>query len=223
MSQQGPGGYGGYPPGGGPPGGYGGFPPGPGQPPGGYGPPGSPPGGYGGPGAPGGHGGPGGPGWGQQPQHGGPSPYGAPPPPGPPPKKGTSPVVWLGVGCGVLLLVGGAGAAWFFYTASQKISAALAVGSAIAFVDGGVAVTVPPTGAGGAGGTVILPGPAGLATGGPSCELAAKCCRSMVAKSGGNPAAEAACDNMKTLPQVGCEQALETYKRSAPLIGASCP
>jgi hypothetical protein len=220
MSQQGPGGYGGYPPGGGPPGGYGGYPPGPGQPPGGYGPPGAPPGGYGGPG---GHGGPGGPGWGPPPHAGGPSPYAAPPPPGPPPKKGTSPVVWLGVGCGVLLLVGGAFAAWFFYTASQTLSAALAVGSALTLADGGVSVTVPPAGAGGSGGTLVLPGPAGLATGGPNCELAAKCCRSMVAKSGGNPAAEAACDNMKTLPQVGCVQALETYKRSAPLIGATCP
>jgi hypothetical protein len=208
MSQQGPGGYGGYPPGGGPPGGYGGYPPG-GGPPGGYGPPGSPPGGYGGPGAPGGHGGPGGPG------------YGAPPPPGPPAKKGTSPVVWLGVGCGVLMLLGGAGAAWFFYTASQGISAALAVGSALA--DGGISITVPPGAAGGAGGTLVLPGPAGLATGGPACEQAAQCCRSMVAKSGGNPAAEAACDNMKAMPQVGCVQALETYKRSAPLVGATCP
>jgi hypothetical protein len=127
------------------------------------------------------------------------------------------------VGCGVLLLFGGAGAAWFFYTASQGISAALAVGSALAFSDGGVSITVPPGAAGGAGGTLVLPGPAGLATGGPVCEEAARCCRSMVAKSGGNAAAEAACDNMKAMPQVGCVQALETYKRSAPLVGATCP
>jgi hypothetical protein len=220
MSQQGPGGYGGYPPGGGPPGGYGGYPPGPGQPPGGYGPPGSPPGGYGGPGAPGGYGGPGGPGWGQQPPQGGPPPYGAPPPPGPPPKKGTSPVVWLGVGCGVLLLVGGAGAAWFFYAASQGISAALAVGSALVLADGGVSA---PVAAGGAEGTPVVPGPAGLATGGPDCELAATCCRSIVTKSGGNAAAAEACDNMKSAPRLACAQALETYKRSAPVIGATCP
>jgi hypothetical protein len=128
-------------------------------------------------------------------------------------------VVWLGVGCGVLLLLGGASAAWFFYTASRGITAALEAGAALA--DAGVTLTPPA--AGGAGGTLIVPGPGGLATGGPACEQAAKCCRSMVAKSGGNPAAEAACDNMKTMPQIGCTQALETYKRSAPLVGATCP
>jgi hypothetical protein len=223
MSQQGPGGYGGYPPGGGPPGGYGGYPPGGGPPgggpPGGHGgypPGGGPPGGYGPPG----HGSPGAPpGWGKPPG------YGAPPPAAPPPqKKATNPIVWLGLGCGVLLfLVGGAGAAWFFYTASRGLSSALAVGSALSVVDGGVTLTVPPGAAGGAGGTLALPGPGGLATGGPVCEQAASCCRSMVAKSGGSPAAEAACDNMKGMPQVGCVQALETYKRSAPLVGATCP
>jgi hypothetical protein len=209
MSQQGPGGYGGFPPGGGPPGGHGGYPPGPGQPPGGYGPPGAPPG----PGGPGG--------WGQPPGYGAPPPYGAPPAPAaPPPKKGTSPVLWIGLGCGVLLLFGGAGAAWFLYSATRGITAAL---EGAGLTDGGISISVPPAGAGGGAGTLVVPGPGDLATGGPVCDQAAKCCRSMVAKSGGNPAAETACDNLKTMPRIGCTQAFETYKRSAPLVGATCP
>ncbi|HZO13065.1 MAG TPA: hypothetical protein VFB62_07395, partial [Polyangiaceae bacterium] len=139
-----PGGFppGGHPPGGHPPGGYPsgyppGYPPG-GYPPGGYPPGGHPPGGHapppGPPGGltqPGGFGPPGG--FGQPP--GG---FGAPPPVFVPPRK-SGPNIGLifAIGCGSLLLLGGIGAAIFYFmlrpvpTASSEESPAASVASAV--------------------------------------------------------------------------------------------
>src|SRR5882724_6955399 len=119
MSQQGPGGYGGGgpygPPGGG---GYGGPPPGGGYPP----PGGAPPGGYGPPGGPPGYGGP--------PQGGPPPGYGPPQqgyggypggPPGSPPKKSKA-LLFLGLGCGGLILLGIAGSVASYFYMKSKVS-----------------------------------------------------------------------------------------------------
>jgi hypothetical protein len=130
-------------------------------------------------------------------------------------------VLFIGLGCGALLLLGGAGAAWFFYQASQVARAGFAVASAVAIAaDGGVPLTVP--GPAGSGVPLTIPDGA-LNTGGPTCEQAAACCRAVVAKTGGNADMQATCEAMRQAPQIGCVQALETYRRTAPLVGASCP
>src|SRR5450432_4573984 len=170
MSQQGPGGYGGGgpygPPGGG--GGYGG-PPAGGYPPPGGGPPGGPPpGGYGPP-----AGGP--PGYG--PPAGGPPGYGPPqqgyggypggPPAGLPPKKSKA-LLWVGLGCGGLLLLGAAGSvASYFYMKSKVNDAETAIA--------GLAASA-------AAGNPVLGAPGAVATG--TCAKAAACCKAIASKSG---------------------------------------
>lgn len=149
MSNQGPGGYGG----GQPPGGWGpppGSPPGapPGAPPGGYGPP--PGGGYGQP--PGGYGQPPGAPQGWQPA----APGVAPTQPGNvrPPSKKANPVVWLGLGCGLLLFLGAAGAAWFYFSvfkpaqavAEAASAAASNLGATVSVGSSGVTVNIPGLG-----------------------------------------------------------------------------
>jgi hypothetical protein len=197
MSQQGPGGYGGW------------------NPPGGSGAPPGPPGGP--------------PGWAPQPHlpHGGyaPQPYGAPGGPPLPPKK-TNPLVWVGVGCAVLFLIGvGTAVAVFIMArnaASKTIAAAGAFSSAVEVaLDGGV-FSVDGGFATDGGISTGLP-PGALNTGGPQCEKAAECCKRVLEKTGANPATLAACEELKKAPQVSCEQALEVHRRSAPLLGTSCP
>ena len=266
MSEQGPGGYGGGGYGGGPPpggGGQGGWGPPPGSPPGA--PPGAPPGGYGGPPPggggygqpPGGYGQPPGgpPGWPQQPG------YGPPGQPGPPPVAPASkgnPLVWVGLGCGALLLLGGAGASWVYFSivrpaqeAERAIKAAGGLGASVTVGDGGVVVKLPgigevsaptapppanaapaaPDGPGVAParpGTPLTPavpsaGSPSLAAGGPSCVLATACCKSVAAKAGGQAQAVAGCDALSSAPEFACAQALATYRKTASLLGASCP
>lgn len=65
-------------------------------------------------------------------------------------------------------------------------------------------------------------GGAGLSGGSAVCAKAAECCAAMVTKTGGDKAAIDACANMKAMPEVGCAQALETYKKAAPLAGFKC-
>jgi hypothetical protein len=98
--------------------------------------------------------------------------------------------------------------------AAAAASAANGLGLSVSLSDGGVTVQVPAT---------ALSGLAAGGAGGPICEQAAACCKSIAAKGGADPSAVAACESMKTLPLVGCTQALETYKRTAPIIGATCP
>jgi hypothetical protein len=131
----------------------------------------------------------------------------------------------VGIGCAVLLVLGaGAALAAYFLVvepamklkeqAAAAASAANGLGLSVSLTDGGVTVQVPAT---------ALSGLAAGGAGGPVCEQAAACCKSMAEKGGGDANAIAACDNMKTLPLVGCSQALETYKRTAPILGATCP
>jgi len=212
MSQQGPGGYGGGGPYG-PPGGYGGQPPGGGYPPGGGGYPpgggppggGAPPGGYGPPGYPP----PGGPppGYGPpQPGYGG---YpGAPPagPGGPPPKKGKT-LLWVGLGCGGLLLLSiGGGIAGYQFMRSQVSAVESAVAAASAAVagetTGGAPVTLTP-----------------------SCGKAVACCKATMAKTAGPnaAAAEQACNGVGLLSDDICAKQYEAYKRAATVVGVTCP
>src|SRR6478736_1554274 len=195
MSQQVPGGYGGGgyggPPGGGgyggPPGG-GGYPPG-GPPGGGY-PPGGPPGGGyppgGGPGAP-----PGGPAG---------------------PSKKSKALMWVGLGCGGLLLLSLAGGiASYFYVRSQ----ASAIESAIAAASAGA------TGTGASPGAV--PGTPATLT--PTCAKAVACCKANAAKAAGVNAAavEQACSGIGLFTEDVCAKQYEGYKRAATVLGASCP
>jgi hypothetical protein len=133
-------------------------------------------------------------------------------------------VLFIGLGCGALLLIGGAGTLWFFYSASKVATTGLAVASAFAAAADGGALSVPlaAPGAAASGAPVTAPN-GGLATGGPVCEQAAACCKAIVGKTAASPQALSGCEGMLKAPQIGCTQALETYRRTAPLVGASCP
>jgi len=165
--------------------------------------------------------------------------------------------VWLGLGCGALLAIGGAGAAWFYFSVfkpaqevERAITAASGFGATVSVSDAGVVVRLPgigevtaptaPTAAGtsrsgstpGATATssatpsptLTPPTPSGgLATGGPSCDAAAACCKAMASKAGGQAQTVASCDALKASPEFACAQALATYKKMAPLVGVTCP
>jgi|SRR5450432_1374089 len=208
MSQQGPGGYGGGgpygPPGGG---GYGGPPPGgyPPAPPGGYGPPGGqPPGGYGGPpgyGPPGGQppAGYGPPGYGQ-PQYGGPPPGGQPPP-------SKSPLIWVGIGCGVLVLLGAAFGIVSFILARRATDN---VEKQIELAASGVALGAS---------AVTTPG----ATPSSVCAKTVACCQAIAAKSGSNANLAAnACAAYANLSDAVCAQQYPALKQTAAALGGSC-
>jgi hypothetical protein len=173
--------------------------------------------------------------------------------------------VWVGIGCGALLFLGGA-AAWGVYAfvvrpvqEAQEAASAITngTGASITVGDGGVVLNMPGVGqitaptsdpasgdkarapSGGTaspgGGATATPtattttNPAlpsvdagSLAVGGASCVQAAACCHAVMEKTGAG-AQSAACDNMKSMPEVGCAQALATYRKTAPLVGAKCP
>ena len=193
MSQQGPGGYGGGGPYG-PPGG--GYPPPGGAPPGGYGPPGGPPPGYGGP-----------PGAGP-PGYGPPQPgYGGYPggPPGPPPKKSKA-LLFVGLGCGALILLGAAGSiASYFYMKSKVNDAEQAIAN---------------YGAGGAG---VLAAPAAGSVS-ATCAKAIACCKAVTGKSAGQNSAlvEQACNGIGLLSDAQCTQQYNALKSSAAAVHATC-
>ncbi len=208
MSQQGPGGYGGGGPHG-PPGGYGGQPPGAGYPPGGGGYPpggGAPPGGYGPPGYPPPGAAP--PGYPAQPGYGA---YPGGPPAGPPgaPQKKNKTLLWVGLGCGGLLLLSLAGGiAGYLYMRSQVSAVESAVAAASAAV------------AGQASGA-----PASTSTLTPACGQAVTCCKATMAKTAGPNAvaAERACDGIGLLSDDICVKQYEAYKRAATVVGVTCP
>jgi hypothetical protein len=179
------------------PGGYGG----------GYGPPGAPPG------AP--------PGWSPQApaQQAYGIPAGAPPGGTPQPPKGTNPLVWVGIGCGVLLLLAiGTGLAAFLMARKAVQRGVEAAGA----FSGAVEVALD-------GGQFSFDG--GLATdgglstfGGPTCQRAADCCRRVVEKTGASAAALESCERLRTtVPEAGCQKALDLYRVSAPAFGIVCP
>jgi hypothetical protein len=67
-----------------------------------------------------------------------------PPAPGGPPKKSNAPLI-IGLGCGALLLLGGAGAAWFYFSVVRP---AQEVARAVSELDGGLGATVSVSDAG---------------------------------------------------------------------------
>jgi hypothetical protein len=113
----------------------------------------------------------------------------------------------VALGCGGLLLLSGIGAAVAFFMArsaaeefSSKLEEASKGSAGSGSVSGGAAVTS-----------------------GGECAKAAACCEAMVTKTGGGPDALKGCEALKNMPNsVGCAQALETYKKAAPLAGFKC-
>lgn len=202
MSQQGPGGYGGGgpygPPGGGgyggpPPGG--GYPPPGGAPPGGYGPPGAPPPGYGPPaGAP--------------PGYGPPQPYGGYPgaAPGAPPPKKSKALLFVGLGCGGLILLGAAGAIASYFYVKGKVDDAEGALSKLA--------------SGGAG-SLAAPAPGSVSA---TCAKTIACCKAITEKSAGQNSALAdqACNGIGLLSDAQCLQQYNALKTSAAAVHATC-
>jgi hypothetical protein len=94
-------------------------------------------------------------------------------------------------------------------------------GTPAAPAPGGTAVGTPGTPSAGAS---ALPAPTtvNLTPGGPSCAAAAACCKAMLEKTGAT-AQVGQCEQLKNAPEFGCAQALATYRKTAPLVGASCP
>jgi len=166
----------------------------------------------------------------------------------------SNPLVWVGLGCGALLLIGGAGAAWFYFSIfkpAQAVANAVAsggLGATVSVSDAGVVVKLPGVGevtapaptaepgaatpgthaatpggvASGAAGAAALPPTAVNLAPGASCAAAAACCKSMLEKSGAG-AQVAQCEQMKSAPEVVCANALATYRKTAPIVGAVCP
>ncbi len=216
MSQQGPGGYGGGgpygPPGGGgyggPPPGGGGYPPPGGAPPGGYGPPAGSPPGYGGPpgGAPPGYGPP-------QPGYGG---YPGSPPGGPPvpPAKKSKALLFVGLGCGGLILLSIAGSvAFYFYMKSKVSDAETAIANLAA---SGAAVGAPTPGTTDTATAPILSA---------ACAKAAACCTAIATKTSPASAALAAQGCARTYASFAdamCAQQHANLKRAAATMGATC-
>lgn len=72
-------------------------------------------------------------------------------------------------------------------------------------------------------------GSGGVVSGGGSnepCMKAAACCSAMIAKTGGDANAQKGCEMLKSIPAMqanrACEQALETYRKAAPMLGFKC-
>lgn len=120
--------------------------------------------------------------------------------------------MWLGLGCGGLLLLGLAGGiASYFYMRSQvsEIESAVAAASAAAAGDGaspGASPAVPST----------------LS---PTCAKAVACCKATMAKTAAvsAAAAEQACNGIGLLSDDVCVKQYEGQKRAATVVGASCP
>jgi hypothetical protein len=82
--------------------------------------------------------------------------------------------------------------------------------------DAGVVIQTP-------GGPAVPLGNLGLAQGGELCVQAATCCKNIAQKSGGEASNVSICETFKSMPTIGCQQALDAYKRSAASVGATCP
>jgi hypothetical protein len=99
---------------------------------------------------------------------------------------------------------------------AARSGAAGAFSAAVEFaLDGGV-VTFD------AGASTGVPSGA-LVQGGPTCEKAADCCRRVLEKTAANPQTLAACDGLRQATELACQQALEVHRRSAPVLGTTCP
>lgn len=115
-------------------------------------------------------------------------------------------MLWLGLGCGGLLLLSlGGGIAAYFYMQSQVS----AVESAVAAASAAAAGETPAA-------------PSNLS---PTCAKAIACCKATMAKTAGSNAAtaEQACNGIGLLADDVCVKQYEGQKRAATVVGASCP
>jgi len=115
-------------------------------------------------------------------------------------------MLWVGLGCGGLLLLSlGGGVAAYLYMRSQVS----AVESAVAAASAAVAGESPTT-------------PSNLT---PNCAKAVACCKATMAKTAGPnaAAAEQACNGIGLLADDVCVRQYEGQKRAATVVGASCP
>ena len=115
--------------------------------------------------------------------------------------------MWLGIGCGGLVVLGIiAGVAIYFYTASQVSAAESAIAAAASAGTLGTA----------------LPTPASMS---PACAKAVACCQSTMAKTAGANSAIAAqaCNAIGLQSDDLCQKTYDGYKRAAAVSGATCP
>ena len=116
-------------------------------------------------------------------------------------------MLWVGIGCGGLLVLGvAAGIASYFYMKSQVSAAETAIAAA---------ASASPLG-------TALPAPTSMS---PACAKAVACCQAVMNKTGGaNAAAGAqACNGIGLLSEELCQKQYEGQKRAATVVGATCP
>jgi hypothetical protein len=112
--------------------------------------------------------------------------------------------MWLGLGCGGLLLLSAVGSAVVYYALAS--AADELTEQAVKATSGNGSPASTSTSSSGSG----------------TCDKATACCKAVVQKSGGDAAALAGCDNFKQVPELGCAQSLDTFKKSAAVLGVSC-
>jgi hypothetical protein len=123
-------------------------------------------------------------------------------------------LLWVGLGCGGLLLLSLIGGGIAVYLTKRAAESGLAALSAAA------APLAPPTTPGAA-----PPAAPNDASGSPvdgACAKAAACCRKIMQKSNAGAQAEAGCLAMKQLRESDCQQPFQAYQQSARLLGVSC-
>jgi hypothetical protein len=123
-------------------------------------------------------------------------------------------LIWVGIGCGGLLLLATIGSVLAYYMAKQAAETGLAALSAAA----ASAAAPPAPGDAPADGATDSSG----APIGGACAKAAECCRKIIQKSNAGAQAEAGCLALKQLPEASCVQPLQTYKQSAKLLSVNC-
>jgi hypothetical protein len=114
-------------------------------------------------------------------------------------------LLWLGLGCGGLLLLSvGGGIAGYLYMRSQVSAIESAVAAASAAVSAGSPTAPTLT---------------------PSCIKAVACCKITIAKTASANAAagEQACNGIGFLSDDVCARQYEGQKRAAAVVGAICP
>lgn len=121
--------------------------------------------------------------------------------------------MWVGIGCGGLLLLSAIASVGAYFFVSKKVEeAGLALSAAAASAGAPAVPGAPAEGATDSSGAPL----------GGACAKAAECCRKIIKKSNAGAQAEAGCLALKQLPEASCDQPLQSYKQSAKLLGVSC-
>jgi hypothetical protein len=127
--------------------------------------------------------------------------------PGSPPPKKSNALLWVGVGCGGLLLLSAIGGGVAIYLTKRAAENAIAAANS----SFGVPLSPPAPGA--------LPT---AASAGGSCAKAVECCIKIIQKTSPGAQNEASCQALKQLPDANCQLPLTTYQKSAQLLGLKC-